>query len=166
MGMTVSEKSFLEKIAAHVPGVAGYRERESRRESDRRLRDFLAGRLDEARRALDAVRNTATRAGELGVLNEAGRLDRAIQKSAAGLRFADYGYSGLFDQVKIREAELDRIYAYDEGLLGDVLALGEALEKLKDVAPDGTALAELARRAEDLDRRVVRRREVFETPAV
>jgi hypothetical protein len=166
MGMTVSEKNFLEKIAAHVPGLAGYRERESRRETDRRLRDFLAGRLDEARRALDAVRNAATRTGELGILNEVGRLDRAIQKSAAGLRYADYGYSGLFDQVKIREAELDRIYAYDEGLLGDVLALGEALDRLGGAAPDGPAVAELAKRAEDLDRRVVRRKEVFETPAV
>jgi hypothetical protein len=166
MGMTVSEKNFLEKIASHVPGVSGYREREARRETDRRLREFLAGRLDEARRSLDAVRNAATRAGELGILNEAGRLDRALQKGAAGLRFADYGYSGLFDQVKIREVELDRIYAYDEALLADVVAIAELLATLAGAAPDGEALSDLARRAEELDRRIGRRKELFDTPAV
>jgi hypothetical protein len=166
MAMTVSEKNFLEKLASHVPGLSGYREREARRETDRRLREFLAGRLDEARRSLDRVRNGATREGELGVLNEAGRLDRALQKSAASLRFADYGYSGLFDQVKIREAELDRIYAYDEALLGDVLALGADLERAAAAAPDGPAVADLAKRAEELDRRIGRRKELFDTPAV
>jgi hypothetical protein len=164
--MTVSEKNFLEKLASHVPGLAGYREREARRETDRRLREFLAGRLDEARRSLDAVRNAAARAGELGVLNEAGRLDRALQKGAAGLRFADYGYGGLFDQVKIREAELDRIYAYDEALLAEVVSVAELLARLAGAAPDGAALSDLARRAEDLDRRIGRRKEFFDTPAV
>lgn len=166
MAMTVSEKNFLEKLAAHVPGLSGYRDREARRETDRRLREFLAGRLDEARRHLDEVRNKATRAGELGVLNEAGRLDRALQKSAASLRFADYGYSGLFDQVKIREAELDRIYDYDEALLGDALALGGDLERAAGAAPDGSVVADLAKRAEELDRRIGRRKELFDTPAV
>jgi len=32
--------------------------------------------------------------------------------------------------VKIREAELDRIYAYDEALLADVVAIAEVLAKL------------------------------------
>jgi hypothetical protein len=49
MTMPVSEKNFLERLASYVPGLGGYREREGRRETDRRLREFLATRLDEGR---------------------------------------------------------------------------------------------------------------------
>src|SRR5215470_4962036 len=159
MTMPVSEKNFLERIASHIPGIAGYRERESRRETDRRLREFLAGRLDGARTTLQALRNKAMDAGELSALDAIGRLDRALQKSVSSLRYADYGYSGVFDQLKIKEAELDQIYAYDAALVDDVVALSDKLR-----AADGAALGALADAAAALDERIVRRREVLEKP--
>jgi hypothetical protein len=164
MAMPVSEKNFLEKIASHIPGVAGYRERESRRETDRRVREFLAGRLDEARAGLMTLRNRATDAGELKVLDAIGRLDRALQKSVSSLRYADYGFSGLFDQMKIREAELDQICAYDSALVTDTLALSDALRAASGTVPDVAAVAALTGTAEQLDLRIARRREIFETP--
>jgi hypothetical protein len=159
MAMPVSEKNFLEKVASHVPGIAGYRERESRRDNDRRLREFLAARLDEARGALDVARNAATSAGAMDALSSIGRLDRTLQKSVASLRYANTGYSGVFDQVKIREAELEAIYAYDEALVSDVVALAERLR-----AADAAALPELAAAAEGIDLKISRRREVLEKP--
>lgn len=165
MSLTVSEKNFLEKLASFVPGLSGYREREGRRETDRRLREFLAGRLEESGSALAGLRNTLTRAGSLDLLNEVARLDKSLQKAAGSLRFADYGYSGLFDQVKIREEELDRIYAYDLALLGDVQALGERVEAAAAGEPRAETLQELAQAAEGLDRKIVRRKEIFDTPA-
>ena len=90
MSMPVSEKNFLEKIASYIPGIAGYREREARRETDRRIREFLAGRLDEARAGLNVLRNQATEAGEFKALDVIGRLDRNLQKSVSSLRYADY----------------------------------------------------------------------------
>ncbi len=164
MTMPSSEKNFLEKIAAYIPGVAGYREREGRRETDRRVREFLAGRLDEGRGALTALRNASTDAGQLKILDSIGRLDRHLQKSVSSLRYADYGFSGLFDQLKIREAELDRICAYDEALLADVVALSDALRALVTDAPSAASLAALTSTAEQLDLKIARRREILETP--
>lgn len=164
MTMPVSEKNFLERIASHVPGLAGYREREARRETDRRLRDFLAGRLDGGRTALSSLRNKAMDAGELGALDAIGRLDRALQKSVSSLRYADYGYSGVFDQLKIKEAELDQIYAYDAALVDDVVGLSEKLRAAGAGPIDAVALAGLADAAAALDERIVRRREVLEKP--
>ena len=164
MTMPVSEKNFLERIASHIPGIAGYRERESRRETDRRLREFLAGRLDGGRSALQALRNKAMDAGELGTLDAIGRLDRALQKSVSSLRYADYGYSGVFDQVKIKEAELDQIYAYDAALVDDVVALSDKLRAAGAAAPDAGSIGGLADAAAALDDRIVRRREVLEKP--
>jgi hypothetical protein len=164
MAMPVSEKNFLERIASYIPGIAGYREREARRETDRRLRDFLAGRLDEGRGTLIALRNKATDAGELKALEVIGRLDRTLQKSVSSLRYADYGYSGLFDQVKIREAELDQIYAYDAALVADVVDVSDKLRSAGATSVDAAALAALAEAAAQLDLKVARRREILEKP--
>jgi hypothetical protein len=162
--MLVSEKNFLEKIAAHIPGLAGYREREARRETDRRLREFLAGRIDEGRQSLNRLRQLVMESGALGLMNDVGRLDRALQKASSTLRFADYGYSGLFDQVKIREEELDRIYAFDEALVRDVQEITERLGAAAQADPEAASLADLAGFAEELDGKVVRRKEIFHTP--
>jgi hypothetical protein len=164
MTMPLSEKNFLEKIASYIPGVGGYRERETRRETDRRIRDFLAGRLDEGRAGLTALRNAATDAGQLKLLDTIGRLDRTLQKSVSSLRYADYGFSGLFDQLKIREAELDQICAYDAALVTEVVALSDALRTISAAAPDGSALVALTNTAEQLDLKIARRREIFENP--
>jgi hypothetical protein len=162
--MPVSEKNFLERIASHIPGIAGYREREARRETDRRLREFLAARLDEGRGALNGLRNKATDAGELKMLDAIGRLDRALQKSVSSLRYADYGYSGVFDQVKIGEAELERIYAYDASLLADVTAVADKLRAAGAAPAELASLSGLADVADQLDMKIVRRREVLEKP--
>ena len=164
MTVPVSEKNFLEKIASYIPGVAGYREREGRRETDRRVRDFLAGRLDEGRAGLSALRNVATDAGQLKTLDAIRRLDRILQKSVSSLRYADYGFSGLFDQLKIREVELDQICAYDAALVTDVVALSDALRSISAVAPDGSTLVAFTNTAEQLDQKIARRREMFEKP--
>lgn len=164
MTMPVSEKNFLEKIASYIPGIAGYRDREGRRETDRRLRAFLAGRLEEGRAGLTLLRNKATDAGELKALDTIGRLDRALQKSASSLRYADYGYTGVFDQVKIREAELDQIYAYDAALVADVVALSDKLRAAGASALDPAVLGGLAGDAEQLDLKIVRRREILDKP--
>jgi hypothetical protein len=164
MTVPVSEKNFVEKIASHIPGVAGYREREARRETDRRVREFLAGRLDEGRAGLTALRNAAIDDGQLKILDAIGRLDRALQKSVSSLRYADYGFSGLFDQLKIREAELDQICAYDAALVTEVVALADALRALSATVQDGSSLAALTGTAEQLDLKIARRREIFEKP--
>ncbi len=164
--MPLSEKSFLEKLAEKIPGVKGYRDREGRRETDRRLREYLARRLDEGRTGLDSVRRAALEAKDLALLDTVGRLDRSLQKTVASLRYADAGYSGFFDQVKIGDAELDRLYAYDEALLSEVHAIAEAIRAEGARKPDAEALGVLERRATELGEQVSRRKDLFNSPTV
>ena len=51
-----SEKQFLEKVAEWLPGVKGYREKEARRDTDRKLREALARRIDSARESLQNIK--------------------------------------------------------------------------------------------------------------
>jgi hypothetical protein len=126
--MENSEKNFLEKLADAVPGLKGYREKESRRDTDKRFRDYLADRIDRARGSLDETKRTLVNQGKLDGLAELERLSQKMIKAANQIRHASYGYSGFFDQVKIKENELDRLYQLDLSMLSDVEALETSLK--------------------------------------
>lgn len=126
--MEKSEKNFLEKFADKIPGLSGYRARDDRRETDKRLREHLAARLEKARDRLTAVKLQLTNEGNLAALNGVGLVDRKLQAATEGLRFASYGYSGLFDQMKVKEEQLDQLYAHDLKIASAVEAVEGAFE--------------------------------------
>lgn len=160
-----SEKNFLEKIADWIPGLKGYREKEDRRETDKRLRDFMASELDRHRRAIDAFKRDLLAKGRLDPLDEADRVVRKLQRAGDSIRFASYGYGGLFDQVKIREEELDRIYQYDGELMAAVKAFGDEAAALAAAADAEKALAQLESSADGLLERMEGRKQIFNLPA-
>ena len=156
--MEKSEKNFLEKFADAIPGLSGYRAREDRRTTDKRLREYLAARIDRVREALDAQKLLLTNQGNLAALNDVGLIGRKLQGIGDSLRFATYGYSGFFDQLKIKEGQLDQIYAHD-------LKMAEAVEALEKVIGDPSHTAEQAAAGvaalEDL---LAQRKSLFEAP--
>ena len=141
--MPVSERTSSRKSPATSRESPGTAERESRRETDRRVREFLAGRASTRGRAGPErpLSNQATDAGQLKALDAIRKLDRILQKSVSSLRYADYGFSGLFDQMKIREAELDQVYAYDAALRH---GRGRALRRSARAVAQSPQLATLA----------------------
>lgn len=159
MDLYRSEKNFLERLGEKIPGLAGYRDREARRDTDKRLREHLARRLDQARQGVDAARREATGRGDLAALGRLGEVDARARRAADGLRYATYGYAGLFDQVRMREEELDRIYRFDLELLDEVEAAEGALASLSEAGPDACLEA-----VDRLLRRIAERREIFEAP--
>jgi hypothetical protein len=128
MEMYQSEKNWLEKLADAIPGLKDYREKEARRDTDKRFREYLANRIDTSRGVLEEVKREQLNAGKLEDLDDVDRLSQKLFKIANLIRHASYGYSGFFDQVKIQEAELDRIYQYDLSLINDVEALENAFK--------------------------------------
>ena len=163
--MYKSEKNFLERIADTIPGFKGYREKESRRDTDKRLRDYMASEVDRHRKAIDGFKRDQMKRGGLGLLDDADRVARKLQKCADQLRFASYGYAGFFDQVKVREEELDQIYQYDGELLEQVRALEATVNALSGASDPEKALNGLEAAVEALDGSVERRKQLFQTPA-
>jgi hypothetical protein len=110
----------VEQKMKDIPGYKGYKEKEVRREADKLLRMQVARGFDEQRRRLMGVQANLVSAGRL---NAVLLLDRAVGKLQLlvdRLKTASYGYSGVFSAVKVREAELDALYAFDEALLSGV----------------------------------------------
>lgn len=154
MDMYQSEKNLLEKLADAIPGLKGYRDKEARRDTDKRFREYLANRLETGgKKGIDEAKRKMVNQGQLDGLAELDRLSDKLFKIANMIRHATYGYSGFFDQVKIEEAELDRLYQYDLSLVTEV----EALEKSVQA---GTT-TEWEERVNALERRVEERKNLF-----
>jgi hypothetical protein len=73
-------------------------------------------------------------------MERVGRIDTVLQTFIDRVRTAQPGYAGLFDAVKIREDALDRVYAFDNGLLvySEQIAVGlerfgEAMESSEGI---------------------------------
>lgn len=156
--MEISEKNWLEKLADKIPGISGYQAREGRRDSDKRLREWLASQLDRVRDRVEDAKLALTNAGNLQALNELGLLQRRLQGVSDGIRFATYGYSGFFDQVKVKEPELDKLYAHDLKMVDAVTGLQKLVEDPAHTPAD--ALAAVG----SLDALVAERKHLWDSP--
>ncbi|NUN49758.1 MAG: hypothetical protein HUU15_13100 [Candidatus Brocadiae bacterium] len=122
-----SQRNAFERLLAKIPGFRGYLNKEWRRESDKIERDAIAKAFDNSR---EPLRRTGRKLADTGgfdgmkVTARINDLENLIEKIADRIRFADYGYSGFFDAVKVGEQELDRMYQFD-------LALYEKAEELE-----------------------------------
>jgi hypothetical protein len=106
-------KNWFERLAEHIPGYKGYKEKELRREADKTQRLYLAERLDSVRDKLDGLKLDIINRGELAKLDDVDVATRKLHTVTDRIRFADYGYAGLFDTAKVDEAVLDRLYEFD-----------------------------------------------------
>ena len=138
----------LEEIAKDLPGYKGYKQKEVRREADKLVRLKVARGFDEQRRRLNRVAVQLADAGRLRVLMPLDRAIMRLQLLIDRLKTASYGYAGLFDAIKVREAELDALYDYDAALVDGedrVSTLIDAVAAAKEdeeVTKAGNALLE------------------------
>ena len=113
-------RNALERLGEKIPGFRGFQDRELRRDVDRLQREHLAAELSHIKGALRQRARAAADRGGLDGLGAFERLDRQLDGLAQSVRFSDYGAAGLFDAVKIGEAELERVYQFDLALLDDI----------------------------------------------
>ena len=126
-------KGFADRVEnwmARIPGLRTYKDREHRRETDKKLREHLASRLQEIRsRVKKAILDLTTR-GQTGLLAKLDRLSSHLQQMEDTIRYASYGYGGIFDLEKIREEELDRLYRFDLSLVDDLEKIQGRVEEI------------------------------------
>jgi hypothetical protein len=97
-------------------------------------REHISRELGALRGSVRRRARDYTDAGQIGVLHLFDGLDRKLDGLSQSIRFADYGASGLFDVVKILDAELDKLYEFDLTFLDDIAALKAGVDSIP--APD------------------------------
>lgn len=129
------QRNWLERLGDKIPGYRGFQDRELRRDVDRSLREHLASELGRIKGGLRDRSRAYVDAGKIAALSGFDRLDRQIDGLSQAIRFSDYGASGLFDPVKIGDAELQRLYEFDLSVVNDLAQVESEVAALP--APGG-----------------------------
>lgn len=145
-------RTALEKLLDFIPGWSGYQERQTRRKADQLLRQTLAEKLADQRRRLDVAQKELINHGRMDLVDDVGSAVTQLQTFIDRIRFASYGYSGLFDAAKVNQAELERVYNFDAALVEYVERLDAANDRLREAIPSGQGLVETIRIIQDICR--------------
>jgi hypothetical protein len=117
----------MENLLASIPGFKGYLEKEWRRDADKLLRQHVAQLLDEQRRRIAGLQQQLVTGGKILLLDDLGRAETKLSNLIDRIKTASYGYAGLFDAVKVDEAQLDALYTFDNALIAEAGKIGEAI---------------------------------------
>lgn len=124
------QRNVVEKIIGWIPGYKGYNARETRRDTDRLLREAVVRSLEAPRRSIDEAIAECSRTLAFDHIESLEALRRTLTAASDRLRHAPTGYSGFFDATKVTVTELDEIHEHDESirvLAARITDAGEAL---------------------------------------
>lgn len=130
----------VERLLKGLPGIAGYVDKELRRDADKRLRELIAGQLTEQKLQLLTIQKQLLSDGGLRWLAEIDQLIQKLQTVTDRIRTASYGYAGLFDAVKVGETQLAALHQFDKELATQVATISEAVIQLQTAVTTHEAL--------------------------
>lgn len=145
----VAQRGKLENLVAKIPGFRGYHEKNARRQADRMLRDYLVQQFNVLMDRFVKLENKILDGGKgLKHMSRTREIKSSFQAYIDRVETAAPKYSGMFASIKIDEAALDRIYAFDEAQIRFQMKIENKLDLLEDAvkSDDGdldTALDDL-----------------------
>jgi len=135
-----SEQTLMEKITSYVPGYRGYKEKELRREADKIVREYIVKELSASKLALNDFLRDLAESNDVGAFSAANRASAVLDRIISKIEHADYGYSGFFDAVKVKEDKLDKLIEFDYKILENVKSVKEAAKNLPSQGDSKKAL--------------------------
>jgi hypothetical protein len=151
-GKVEDSRTGFEKLLDVIPMWGGYQERQNRRKADQVLRQTLAEKMATQRRQLDVAQKELINNGRLDLVDDLGSAVTQLQTFIDRVRTATYGYSGLFDAVRINEEELEQMYNFDVALFAYVDRLQTATTHLREAISVGEGASETIRIIQDICR--------------
>ena len=130
-GRVTSDQDPFKKLVSYIPGFGGYIERENRRAADKLLRDTVARRFEELYKRLSSLQSDLISQGNIEYVDDMEKAALLIRTFTDKIRNASYGYSGLFDAVKINQDELTKIYTYDAAFFDLAEQIKNALDTVE-----------------------------------
>ena len=157
---------FMDKMLDRVPGYAGYRDKERRRDSDRALRERLALEYSQQAARLQAIQTRLADERKIMLLGALERPLQNLQRLIDRLRAATYGYAPLFSDNQVDERALDQLAAFDRSLADQQDQLAAQITQLEAVEAGTAAFKALAAQinttVDGLQLRVDKRGEVIQ----
>lgn len=159
MGTKEKLAKILTKTARILPGIGSYQDKESARESDKKLRDYLSGELARYLNAIEKLKADLSRKGSLSFLKELDDISRQIDKLSRTIRYASRGYAGVFASYQADEKALSDLFEFDRSLKGEITGLTPLISQIceKDGGLASPLLNELRDRLFGVEQKVAER---------
>ena len=166
MGTKEKVAKILTKAARVLPGIGSYQDKESLRESDKRLRDHISSRLAQSVATLERSKAELSRTGALSQLKELDDLSRHMDKLSRTIRYAARGYAAVFASNQVDEKALSDLFEFDLSLKEDINSLETLVSKISvnTKTLDSSLLAELRNLLFGLEKKVGERENLLSLP--
>lgn len=143
------EYGSLEELGSKIPGFKGYMDLNDRRAADRMLREHIARAFEEQLTRFTRAQRDIVEQGGLQYMERVQHIDTMLRTFIDRVQTAALGYAGVFDPIKVREDELQRLYAFDNALLTYQDQLGAGLNQLEE-SVGGESVRNVLRQLEDV----------------
>ncbi|MBW1716144.1 MAG: hypothetical protein JRJ77_10025 [Deltaproteobacteria bacterium] len=130
MGTKEKVAKILTKTARVLPGIGSYQDKESVRESDKRLRDRISTELAHGMETLERLKTEISRKGSLSFLKELDDISTHMDKLSRTIRYASRGYAGVFAQNQVDEKALSDLFEFDLSIKEDIGGLGSLVSRI------------------------------------
>jgi hypothetical protein len=121
--MTQRSINIIDKIGALIPGYNGYKDRDSRKDCDKKLRVTLCEKLNDYENLIIEKINSCIKISNLSEMRKFESLRKKLNTLSQKILYTTYGSNAFFSDQKIKEKELDQIYQYD-------LDISDSIDKL------------------------------------
>lgn len=164
--MLTKEKvaDIFKSIVRIFPGMPSYQEREGLRAQDKVIRTQLASRITEQVERIGEIKTELVNRAMLKPLASLDTLARKLMRLADTIRFASYGYGGLFAATPVDEQKLAELYDYDISLHQEVEELAVAVSTLRQRQDDEwekTTFDDIQHLVNRLEARISNRQSIF-----
>ena len=137
-----SDQDVFQKLLSKIPGFDGYVERHNRRMSDKILREKVAAEFELLWQRLSALQRELIDQGDLLLVDDLESAALNLRQFIDRVRTAAYGYTGLFDSVKINKEDLARLYRCDLELFDLADTVSAAIDNVEaSLGSDGLPAA-------------------------
>ncbi len=136
------DSDFFKKIAKRIPGFDDFVKRSEYRDADKLLRDSISKEADKEIQRISELQRDFISQGEIVYVDDLEASAVKLRTFSDRVHFAARGYAGLFDAVKVNEAELTVVYQYDAAMLDQLDEVTRAVDNVQaSVGSDGLPAA-------------------------
>jgi len=155
----------FKKLVSFIPGFRGYVERQNRRDADKLVRETVARRFEELWKRASNLQAELVAQRKIELVDDMEKASIQLRTFIDKIATAARGYAGMFDAIKINEAELAQLYTFDAAFFDLAEQIGRALDNVEASLGDDAGLPAAIRNLTSLGRQAVetfnRRTEAF-----
>ncbi len=135
----MSSGGSIDRMLDSIPGYAGYRDKERRRDSDRVVRENLAREYGQLADRLGRLATTLADERKIMAISVVDKPYKRLTSFIDRVRTASYGYAPLFSEVSVDADALDQVALFDRALADQKQTLSDQIASLEQTSPDDAA---------------------------